>query len=110
MIDAKDGVLVEGLHQGCVQAARRLQVRPEGLFDDDTRALCNAAFAKLLHHEAKESGWYRQIMCGVPERSEHSLDHGESLRLAIISVNVVQQFGKRFHTRTIRYAVFSQAL
>src|ERR1700730_1131176 len=91
MIQAKDGILVEGAEQDPVEFPGRSPIAPERFFDDDARTLAAARFSKLLDDNWEGGGRDSQVKNWVFSASERLAKGLVGRRVRIIALHVAQQ-------------------
>ena len=110
VIDAEDRVLGKRAMQRRVERARRLEVAPERLFDDDPRALGAAGARQVLDGGRKRAGRNREIEQRTLGPAERLPDLREELELAIVAGNVLQQRREARERRLVDRAPFADTL
>ena len=103
-------LLVEALAQDRVEVARRGQVAPERLFDDDAGAGDAAGSRELLDHGAEERRRDREIVGGLLRRAERLADPLERRGVVVVAVDVAQQAGELVERRGVERAALLEAL
>ena len=73
-----------------VELVSRVQVTPEGFFDDDPRLSGNACGAQSLDDSFKERGRNCQIMGRMPGIAQCFFDGSERSRMAIVPTDITQ--------------------
>ena len=91
VVDPKDVPLHERAEQDPIQLARRDEVLPEGLLDDDARTFRATRLRQLFHHRSKERGRDRKVMRRVLCASELTPERLEGLRIFVVSVDIAKQ-------------------
>src|ERR1700726_3506248 len=91
MIQAKDGILVEGAEQDLVEFPGRSPIAPERFFDNYARTVAAARFSKLLDDNWEGGGRDSQVENRVLSTSERLANRLVGRRVRIIALHVAQQ-------------------
>src|ERR1700726_1356687 len=91
MIQAKDGILVEGAEQDPVKFPGRTPIAPERFFDNYARTVAAARLSKLLDDDREGSGRDSQVENRVFSASERLAKGLVGRRVRIIALHVAQQ-------------------
>src|ERR1700730_4797445 len=95
MIQAKDGILVEGAEQDPVEFPGRSPIAPERFFDNYARTVAAARFSKLLDDHCEGSGRDSQVENRVFSASERLAKGLVGYRGRIVALHVAQQGTQR---------------
>src|ERR1700681_3838306 len=98
MIQAKDGILVEGAEQDPVEFSGRSPIAPERFFDNYARTVAAARLSKLLDDDCEGGGRDSQVKNRVFSASERLAKGLVGRRVRIIALHVTQQ-GTQFLVR-----------
>src|ERR1700693_3031420 len=98
MIQAKDGILVEGAEQDAVEFPGRSPIAPERFFDNYARTVAAARLSKLLDDDCEGSGRDSKVENRVFSASERLAKGLVGRRVRIIALHVAQQ-GTQFLVR-----------
>jgi hypothetical protein len=90
VIDAEDRVLRKNGPRDAVELARRGEVAPERLLDDDARVLRQPRGAEAFDDRGKERRWNREVVHGPPGGAERRLQCGERRRIGIVAGYIAQ--------------------
>ena len=102
--------LHERAEQDPIQVARRGEVLPEGLLDDDASPLRAPRLRELLHHGSEQRRRDRKIVGRVLGVSKLISQRLEGRRIFVVSVDVAQQSRQLGECVTVEAAVFLDAL
>ncbi len=90
MVDAKDRRFVEDAVDDLVQLARRLEVAPERLLDDDAGVACAARLREILDDRCEGARRNREVVCRTLGAAELLHDRGIRRAVAVVAVDVAQ--------------------
>src|ERR1700682_1074787 len=91
MIEAKDGIFVEGAEQDPIEFPGGSPIAPERFFDNYARTVAAARFSKLRDDDCEGSGRDSQVENRVLRASERLTNRLLGRRVRIIALYVAQQ-------------------
>ncbi len=110
VIDAEDGLLVEGAEQRPVEPLRRAQVVAERLLHDHARVLRAARSGQLLHHRPEQHGRDGEAMRGPLGLAQLRAERLERGRVLVVAVDVAQKAAQLLGRRVVEEAVLLEAV
>ena len=93
-----------------IQIARRGEVLPEGLLDDDAGSFRAPRLGQLLHDRTEERGRDREVVRRVRRAAELAPERRKGRRVLVVPVDVLKQSAQLVERGTVEAAVLLDAL